>query len=175
VTGTTDHPFEVLVGKPLTGSRRALDMEMFGFGEQTPSVNRRGHTYLRSEYYVHVQCFWRIRRGRKVVVNYFDMLKPPLGVPSRGFDPEGHKSLRDELLAAFYAERVAEPRIVAATTMTATGDARLTFDDDSVMELLPSRDAPVNEYWRLLLPGGTHVVMERTGLDTVAPNPPATR
>jgi hypothetical protein len=169
VTGPTDQHFEVLAGKTFNGSMRALDMEMFGFGEQIPSVNRRGISYLRSEYYVHVQCFWHVRRGRKIVVRYSDWLKPPAGVPSRGFTPDGHKSLRDELLASFYAERATDLRVVTATATAATGDVRLTFDDESVLELLPSRDAPVNECWRLMLPNGTDLVMERDGLDIVGP------
>ena len=155
-----------LIGLAFIGSRRAVDMEMFWFGGFVERVSRRGAGVITGEYRLHVQCAWRIISRRRIVVGYSDMADPPDGSSSAGFDPNSSPTnRRDVLLAEFIAKRSSDPRVIVAVEGSPSGDARFTFDDGSSLEVLPDSTGPEDEYWRLILPDGAHIVMSADGLE----------
>lgn len=163
-----DAALRPLLGKPMIGSSRAVDMEMFWFGRPVEYVDRRGGGGVIGEYRFHVQCSWRIRRSGRIVVGYSDMTDPPSDWPGARFDPnESQSNHRDELLDAYHRERNHDGRKVVALEATDWGDVRLLFDDDSALELFPDAMATDTEFWRLLMPNGTHLVMSGAGLERI--------
>jgi len=168
--GQIEHALRVLLGKAMTGSGRAADMEMFHFGKVVEAVGPHGRVRQRSELSIHVQSPWRIVRSGQIVVGYRDMRDPPDGGPALGFDPnEAMATRRDELLRRFHEEVPSRPRIVIACAATSAGDVRLAFDDDSALEIFPDSTAVDDEYWRLLGPNEEHIVMASTGLTYLPP------
>jgi hypothetical protein len=154
-----------LVGMPLNGSSRAVDMEMFDFGDLRPHEDRHGREYLRGDTALHVQAPWRIVDGDRIVLGYNDYWDPPSGVSREGFDPsEGHPSRRDELLAAWFADRPTQ-RLVAAATAHPSGDLRIDFDDGTAIEILPMSIADDDEFWRLFERWGPHIVVGGRGME----------
>jgi hypothetical protein len=141
-----------LVGMALVNTHRAADMQMFTFRSAG------------GEFELHVQCPWRIER-EAVVVGYRDMRDPPNGVPAVGFDPnEATLNHRDVLLGEFVTARQANPRLVVSVQLTNAGDARLEFDDGTVLSIFPDSVALDDEYWRLIrLPAGDHYVVGGDG------------
>jgi hypothetical protein len=172
---TIDAAIAVLVGKPLSGTSRVLDMEMFEFGEQVPFTDRRGRARTIGEYRLHVQCSWRIVRAGTILMGYADLTEPPRGVAAEDFDPNtGAKTRRDELMARFLEDTSLAGRAVTRQESTPYGDVRLTFRDGSRLELFPEASAGENESWRLLMPDGSHIVMSGAGLELLpSPTTPA--
>jgi hypothetical protein len=163
-----------LVGKPLVGRARIVDMEAFAFGDLMISPNPGAAERLVAEYHLHVQCPWRIVRADRILVGYRDMADPPTGVASIDFNPnEARMTRRDELMDHFIAERTERPRVVVACSATIRGDVRMTFDDDCVLELFPDASAGEDdpEHWRLLLPDDDHLVMSGQGLERLPAAP----
>ena len=153
-----------LVGMPLNRSNRAVDMEMFDFGELRPEEDQHGHEYLSGDTALHVQAPWRIIDGDRIVVGYNDVWDPPSGVSREGFDPsEGHPSHRDELLGAWFADRPT-PRIVVAATAHPRGDLRVDLDDGTALEILPMSVSDDDEFWRIFERRGPHVVVGTRGM-----------
>ncbi len=160
-----ERALNVLVGKAMTGSSRAVDMEMFHFGDQVEFTDGRGRVLVGSEYGLHVQAPWRIERFGRLVVGYRDMRDPPSGVDLSGFDPnDAPLTRRDELIEAFHAKRRDRPRLVVRCDARSAGGVRLTFDDASVLEIFPDSAAADDEYWRLLGPDEEHTVATGAGL-----------
>ena len=172
LTPTPSQAIQLLVGKPLSGTFRALDMEMFHFGPRIPIVSRRGIQRTTGEYRLHVQCPWRLVRAGTIIVGYDDLTKPPTGEAEEPMDlGSGAKSYRDELVQRFLAEVGQDDRVVQKQTTTTYGDARLTFRDGSKLELFPAASGIADEFWRLLKPDGSHAVMTGGGLEIVTPDP----
>jgi hypothetical protein len=166
---TMNESVQLLVAQPLTISSRALEMEMFEFGEQIPFTDRHGRARTSGAYRLHVQCPWRIVRSGRIVVGFDDILEPPTGASAEGFDANrAEMTLRDELISRFHGERADAPRIVVSATTSPVGDLRLVFDDESSLELLPSGVA--GDHWRLLLPDGVGIVSSAVGLRRVTPS-----
>jgi hypothetical protein len=160
-----------LAGLPFHGSnpRRAVDMEMFNFGPLKEWVDKRGRARTSGDVWLHVQASWRILQRGRIVVGYRDMRDPPDGVSTEGWDPNEGAAMtrRDELREAFQAERSTNPRTVRAAVADATGDLRITFDDDAELQVLPDSVAPDDEYWRLLTGDGPHLVVGGNGAEVV--------
>jgi hypothetical protein len=78
----------LLQGKALPGAGRAVDMQLFGFGRQLPSVDWRGRHRTIGEYRLHVQSHWRIRRDGISFVTYDDIRQPTTDDASAPFDPD---------------------------------------------------------------------------------------
>ena len=153
-----------LVGLPLNSSSRAVDMEMFDFGQLQLWVTRRGLDRMMGTTALHVQAPWRIVDGGRIVVGDRDVWDPPPGRSRDGFDPsEGDTSHRDELLRGWFGDRTT-PRIVVAATADASGDLRIHLDDGATLEILPTSISDDDEYWRLFDRGDPHVVVGGRGM-----------
>jgi hypothetical protein len=144
-------------------------MEMFEFGEQVPFTDRQGRARTSGTYRLHVHCPWRVVRLERIVVGFDDILEPPPGASAEGFDAnKAETTLRDELISRFHQERSEAPRIVISADMSPMGDLRLTFDDQSSLEVVPAGVA--GDYWRLQLPEGIGTVSSAVGLRRVTPS-----
>jgi hypothetical protein len=151
-----------LVGKPFNRGKRALDMEMFDIGAETPWTDPLGRSRITGERRLHVQAAWRIMSDGRIVVGYRDYWEPPDGIDSAGFDPSvGRKTRRDELLDRYHAERSDPPRTVTAVLAEPAGDLTIGLDDESRLEIRPT--GTVGEFWRLITSGGPHLVMTSEG------------
>lgn len=160
----------MLLGEPLSGTFRAADMEMFGFGEQVAFVDRFGRDRTTGEYRLHVQSVWRIVRDGRIVVGYEDMPFAPAGVPADGFDAnEARRNRRDELMDRFLAESTLDARTVVAVEASELGDIRLDFAGGSRLEVFPAGENAEIEHWRLLIPDGSHAVMSGEGMRVMPP------
>jgi hypothetical protein len=72
-------PAEVVAalnGKPIWGPRRAVDMQIFDFGEGVPIVDRNGRDRMIGEYRLHIQSDWRFVRKGVAFVTYEDLWLP---------------------------------------------------------------------------------------------------
>jgi hypothetical protein len=162
---------ELIIGMAMIGSHRAADMEMFEFRTLEAHPTRDAAQRRVVEYGLHVQCPWRIVRGHQVIVGYDDLRVPATDqVDEAEFDPnELGTTLREELLAAFFAERKARPPVVIAQTIRSTGDLTLDFDDGCALEAFAdaSGGPPDREYWRLMIVGGEHFVAGTQGFERI--------
>lgn len=168
MANTVEQAISILVDKPMIGSRRIVDMEAFSFGAIITPRDAAAGRRLLAEYDLHVQCPWRIVCMDQILVGYRDMSEPPTGVSAAKFDPnEARITRRDELLEGFFAQRREQPRRVVACTGTSRGDVHILFDDACVLELFPDASAGGRdlEFWRLLLPNDTHLVVSAQGLE----------
>jgi hypothetical protein len=160
---------QALIGRPLWMASRVVDLEAFGFGDH---VHGPGQVDERPEFWLHVQCRWRIVRDGSVLVGAADIFWPPAGaeVSYRDFDYDGKRSRREELLDDFVKHGEAA-HVVKHAEGAATGDACLTFGDGCVLELWPDHRSGVEgngpfEHWRFFRVGGPeHFVMTVSGIE----------
>jgi hypothetical protein len=167
MAGGTDRRFEEtlsrLIGLPMWGSARAVDMEMFAFGERRTVADRRGPKQV-GEYALHIQCAWHIARGGRVIVGSNDLRRPadPRSDPD-DFDPDVPGSTRrDRLLLELFAD--VEPR-VRSVELRGCGELDIEFEEGLRLALFPERSGEHEECWRLF---GTatddpHYVFTTTG------------
>jgi len=135
---------------------------MFSFGPETWGHGPRGATRRVKRFGIHLQCAWRILDHGLVLLGADDLY-----VQRSDLDPGTEidvnnlgASRREELLAAFFEARAAEPRVVAAVTTPRLGNLRICLDDGSVLEVLPD-EVPRGdqEYWRFVDVEGPHLVV----------------
>jgi hypothetical protein len=162
----------VLVGKPFWGSARALDMQMFAFGNRILSENRRSEPVEKGEYALHVQCDWRMVRSGKILVGsrdiFFEAIEsvPPLSSVQSQTD----WTRRDERLRDFFDQPRANQVSVDWVEADILGGVRLGMNDKTVLEVFPNHSEIVeghSEYWRFLQPGTDvpHVVVSGYGVE----------
>jgi hypothetical protein len=158
-----DDALQMLVGQPVVETHRAVDMQMFSFGELSETGDRRGMPRTTSQFALHIQCPWRIVCAGQVLVGYQDLRYPRAGEPdSERFDPDRpHTTLRDELLETFFSSRGDKERVVIEANATDTGDLRLSFSGGCVLQAFPDSAAHGREYWRVFEVDGEHFVAER--------------
>jgi hypothetical protein len=151
-----------LVGLPLWGSDRALNMEMFQFGSQEQSIGSTGEPRLKGSFALHIQSPWRIRRETRILVGSDDVRRPRSSSdPDAGVDWDVPDStLRDERMAQFFAEY---PSGAVVTDVAADETGGLTVIMGLVrLEVFPSSTFGDDvEYWRCFQPGRleTHLVV----------------
>ena len=128
----------VLVGAPMWGSGRAVNMEMFAFGQRQTAIDRNGAEFLRGEYALHVQCAWHVVQRDRLVVASGDLYRP-FGGEDRpdDFDWEVPGSnRRDVLLKQLFDQ--ASP-MVRAVKPEPTGRMVVAFEADFELAALPDR------------------------------------
>jgi hypothetical protein len=162
----------MLVGLPFNRGMRALDMEMFEFGEAKPWIDKFGRDRMNGDVQLHVQASWRIVQGDRIVTGYSDYADPPDGTELEGFNRETSQTRRDALLDTFHAERTDPRRSVQTVDVRPTGDLTITIDDGSRLEVRPDSTGIEDEYWRLFARGYPRaVVVGGWGAYSIAANP----
>ena len=158
--------------KPISGLRRAVDMQIFDFGDRVPIVDHRGRNRTIGEYRLHVQSPWRFLRAGVPFVTYHDLWQPTTEAPDAPFDPNlGSETLRDELLERFVAESTADERTVENVSMSGAGGLYLRFRGGTALEVDAEDPQSEREAWRLLLPDGAHAVMSGSRFAMQRPPP----
>jgi len=71
-----EQALSVLIGLPLIGSDRVLDLNMFYFGKAHTTSTRAGREKEIGEYALHVQCAWRITGPHGIIVASQDRYYP---------------------------------------------------------------------------------------------------
>jgi hypothetical protein len=143
-----------LVGKPLWGATRCLNMEMFDLGDRLKVVNRLNKPVEAGEYRLHVQAPWRIVAARGVVVGSVDAHYPPSDHAGEAFDPNDDRSLCEEKVRAWLEKHRRRPVSVGSVSADELGGFRLTFSGNYALEVFPASGRTAYEHWRLLAPGG---------------------
>lgn len=136
-----------LVGLPLWKSTRAADLRAFHFGGKRTQTNRAGQESEVGDFALHVQCAWRIRGPRGIVVASCDW---------SGSDA-------DERIRAWHRE----PHEVQRITADEAGGFAMSFVDGFVLETFPDDSLEDSERWRILRPGdlSSHFVMSGGGVE----------
>jgi hypothetical protein len=161
-----------LNGKPIWGRGRAVDMELFFFGERVPIVDRHGRDRMIGEYRLHVQSRWRFVRAGVAFITYEDIRLPTTDAPDAPFDPDlGSRTLRDELLERFMSDSSDRERTVEQATVTEAGGLLLQFRGGATLEIDPQNAEPEREAWRLLRPDGSDAVMLGSRFEIARPPP----
>jgi hypothetical protein len=167
-----------LIGQPLTGCRRALNMQMFGFGPRHLTVNRRGEDVEVSKLGLHVQCPWRLVNGETIICGLGDLDYP--GDPSiarEDFDWDKHTSLLDVAQRHWFASRLDSPPKVVSVHGGAFGGFRICLDCGVTLEAFPfdSRKDEYSERWRLFghRTDGSHFVVTGYGIEGEGKSAPA--
>jgi hypothetical protein len=160
-----------LEGQRLWGRGRAVEMEMFQFGDRV-THELRGKVRTVGEWALHLTGGWRIAANGRVLVGYRDYWIPPIGVPDDDFDPNAvGRSRRDELMDRFVAHGEDAHRVESAT-ISEHADLRLVLADGCVLEaftdlgFIETADQDTNECWRLFQPATElpHLVVGPGGL-----------
>jgi len=138
-----------LIGLPWLDTGRALDLQWFGFGmREKPIVTELG-TEIPYEYYVHLQCVFRLRGPDGIIAASRDRYYPPGDWDDFPPDFDWHKGNRlDERLRAFL-ESGDLPVRVQAVEADAVGGFRLALGSGCFLEVFPDDSFP-EEYWHLL-------------------------
>jgi hypothetical protein len=168
-----ESPAEVVAalnGKPIWGPGRAVDMQIFQFGDRVPIVNRHGRDRMIGEYRLHIQSRWRFVLAGVAFVTYEDIRLPTTDAPDAPFDEDlGSRTLRDELLERFVSESSDSERTVEQATVTESRGLQLRFRGGATLEV--DAEEPGFEAWRLLRPDGSHAVMLGSRFEIARPPP----
>jgi hypothetical protein len=164
-----------LVGLPLWKSHRAADLQVFQFGaKRTVTSNfgpRKGQGSEVGEYALHVQCSWRIRGPRGIVVasgdRYYRAGPDPLLKDDEGSDSSSPIATRcDERIYEWLDARAYD---VERVSVDAIGSIALSLSEDFALDVFPdnSLDGEYGEHWRLLRPSDltSHFVVGGDGID----------
>jgi hypothetical protein len=163
-----EQALKVLNGLPLQQAGRAIDMEIFHFGDLQPILGRRG-TAMVGDYRLHVQCAWRIVGDAGIVVASRDRYYPA-GDPysnQDGFDWSAQGVNRcDERVTAFFKEQDGIHLRVEAVFADNVGSVRLQLSGGFLLDIFPD-DSLDKEHWRLVprAPAIPHFVVTGQGIE----------
>ncbi|NOT61761.1 MAG: hypothetical protein HOP19_16220 [Acidobacteria bacterium] len=160
----------VLIGLPLWGVSRALNLESFQFGLEHTAPIRRGGTKTVGDYALHVQCAWRIRSSSRIIVASDDRYSPADETLTEddNFEwdvPGANRCDRrmDEWLAAFAGNYP----VVTNVATDSVGGFSLFLSDDQMLEVFPDNSLTdeYSEYWRFFKHSSDdkHFVFSGTG------------
>lgn len=163
----------VLIGRPLWGSSRAADMEMFAFGERRLGTDLRGRPVERGEFALHVQCPWRIVHHGGILAGSRDVYSPredAQEVPADFDWDQPSANRRDQRLQWFFEERAEEPSVVQSIEADDVGSLRILLSGDFVLDVFPADSLDEeghSERWRFFRPGTDtpHIVVTGRGLE----------
>ncbi len=159
-----------LIGLPLWSIGRAGGLIWFAFGVERREVLRKGRKKIVSEYSLHVQCPWRIRKRNKIIVGYGDRSYPSGDDPYREYseiepDKIGDNQL-DQRTLKFLGDHEQSPLIVRSVKADAGGSIYITFNQGYTLEVFPSSSLST-EYWRFFRPASEedHFVVTCEGIE----------
>jgi hypothetical protein len=159
----------VLAGLPLWGATRALNMEMFDFGDRRTQLNRRGQEVDVGDYALHIQYPWRIVSPDGIIVASEDRSYPEDEASDwEEFDSDS-PSRCEARMAAWLHEHSLAPLQVDRVETDSVGGFRLLLQLGFVLEAFPahSRRGEYSEYWRFFRPSieASHFVVTGHGVE----------
>lgn len=169
-----ERTLNVLIGKPLWGSHRAADLQVFKFGARIPSMlratkRRPSEAVVIGEYGLHLQCSWRIIHEAIIAVASQDLFYAAGDDPYKDyeeFDWDKQPSRRDERIMALVASWADYPPKVISVEADMVGSLRISLTQQYILDVFPS-DSLGREHWRLLpdSPKGEHFVVTGAGIE----------
>jgi hypothetical protein len=157
-----------IIGLPLWGSNRALNVGMFEFGERRKQVNRKGKEYEVGQYALHVQCPWRIVGPSGIVVACEDRNYPDDEMSDWGHCAPDTPSRCEVRIAAWLQEHSSAPLKAERAEADRVGGFRLLLQSDYVLEVFPASSlrGEYSEHWRLFQPSNdaSHFVVTGHGV-----------
>jgi hypothetical protein len=157
-----------LVGLPLWGAARVLNMEMFHFGERSIRLNRKGVEKEVGEYALHIQCSWRIVGPDGIIVGSDDRKYPEdENADWEEFDSDGPSRCEARMMA-WLNEHTASPLEVQHVEAEHTGGFQLLLQHGFVLMAFPANSlrGEYSEHWRLFRPSEErHFVITGHGVD----------
>jgi hypothetical protein len=151
-----------LIGTPMWGSARAVDMEMFAFGRQIEATDFRGRMTERAELALHVQCPWHLVQRGSLITGSGDLFAPASGDRDHDFDwqPVG-SNRRDVILEAFFRE---SGLLVERIGILSAGLFVVHLSGGTELRIFPDRSSNGEEHWRFLASADEpHVVFRTEG------------
>ncbi|MGS0893140.1 hypothetical protein ACVBGC_11460 [Burkholderia stagnalis] len=144
----------VLVGLEVSGVNHAADMLTMQFGPLRPVTTPRGAVRFQGAWALHVQCNWRIVRGRAVLATQDDL---------SGSDDEARTAIErlDSLLVTHEPDNDVE-----RVRCDESGELSIALSAGLDMVITPRRVAD-EEDWRFFAPGAdaAHFVIEGGRID----------
>lgn len=144
-----------LVGLPLWGAGRVVDMEMFDFGGRHKQRNRKGEEVEVGDYALHIQCPWRIVGAAGIVVGSQDRAYPGDEASDwEQFDDEKDPARLEARLNLWLEQYRDSPLEVQRVEVDAVGGFRLFLASDFILETFPANSlcGEYSEHWRLFSP-----------------------
>lgn len=160
-----------LIGLPLWSIGRAGGLVWFAFGvERREVLLRKGRKKIVSEYSLHLQCPWRIRKRSKIIVGYGDRSYPSGDDPYKEFletepDKIGNNQL-DQRTLKLIMDHKQSPLIVRSVKSDASGGIYIAFNQGYSLDVFPSSSLST-EYWRFFKPASEedHFVVTCEGIE----------
>ncbi len=140
-----------LIDLPLWGAHRALNMEMFDFGDRLTRKNRQGKEIQVGEFALHIQCPWRIIGPEGIVVGSGDRNYPEdENSDWQEFNDEG-PSLCESRIAGWLKEYSENPLKVERVEADSIGGFKLFLERGFILEAFPANSlkGEYSERWRL--------------------------
>jgi hypothetical protein len=158
-----------LIGLPLWGATRALNMEMFDLGDRQTRLNRKGQEVEVGEYALHIHCPWRIVGPDGIFVASEDRNYPEDEMSNReNFDSDS-PSRCEARIGVWFREHSVAPLSVEQVKADSVGGFRLFLHRGFVLEAFPSHSlrGEYSEYWRLFRPSteARHFVVTGYGVE----------
>ncbi len=152
-----------IIGMPIWGAGRAVNMEMFDIGDRVEKTSRYGETIQVGAYAIHVQCPWRVIGPEGIAVGSIDAHYPPsVREGDESFDSNNDSSLCEEKMSAWLERRGGEPLFIRSVAADESGGFRLGLSGGYSVDVMPASSRPDYEHWRLIGPGTgrrTHFVV----------------
>lgn len=157
----------IIVGQPLTFTRRIVDFQAFEFGPQLPTISRNGQPMTKADYVLHVQCPWRIIRNGAVFVGSEDSYaRVPEDTDLSELDIDQHEaSRRDFFMSQMRLDLVKNERYVEGVTADELGGIKITLSNGDILDLFPC-NTDDQDAWRLMIPDRC-IVLSGEGLYTM--------
>lgn len=159
-----------LVGKKLPSAGRASNLFWIGFGEMI-TITRRGKTEQTAEYFLHIQCSWRITQQNKILIASRDFYTPSSQYievdEDFDWDIEGNNRF-DERIKSFIQD-TKDRLIVERIDSDEIGGLKVFLSESHVLEVFPdsSEDDEYSEFWRFFTrkDDSPHFVVTGNGIE----------
>jgi hypothetical protein len=161
---STETVIDSLLGLKIFLTSHAADMREFGFHAPDPEDNSQT-----SEWFLHIQCAWRIESSNEIMTGSFDWFEPadPTRDTEPNWDPATGGSLQELKLREIFRDFENQPIynqttnfLVLDAVMAAVGDLVIGLSGGFRIRVFPAGSK--GEFWRLFKKGDpdSHFVCE---------------
>lgn len=161
-----ENKLKVLKGQKLNIIGRASNLFWIGFGEMVKVPQGKTGFKETSEYGLNVQCMWRLKQNGTILVANMDVYTPKSDTMDiEVFNWEEKGSNLFDLKVQGLSKNLGEVYVVKVEA-TATGDIKLTFTNNWILEIFVDVSDD-NECWRFLKSGDldSHMMVSAIGVE----------
>jgi hypothetical protein len=166
MTNEIERALGALVGLPLWGLGRAVDLTWFEFGSRRTVKGWKGVEKEVGDYALHVQCAWRITLGDKIVTGRGDIFCTPQETDEpRPPDFDWEKGNRFDRVVEQFLQNESRRLTVQGVRACGAGSVTIELEDGYRLEVFP-QDSENGEHWRFFQPFARepHLVFSGKGL-----------